>query len=353
MSHPLIEVKPTYARWTQGVRTVAEFVEQFAQRTPQMHYPDHNGFRVEMHADCGLGHRLLRNAHIYHSARLAGYAVEVAWFPWAELFNNTPLLCASDPKKPASFRFGNEPTEMEALAVTGREPSIVQYPNLAVSKSLQFEFQGCHQEIRWEREVFGPASCDHVAHFQLQLVSQLRDQWVHRLDKFLAEVVGNRRLIGLHVRTGNGESGDFVTKNRLQNVPAIVESFRNELSRYGDEDIAIFIASDAAEPATILKHYFPEVVVEFSESKPLTGHVVGDWVAPNSPASIIASGHALRIEQAFTAYADMLLLGMADDLYAAAWSSFLAGPCLMNRRCADLGTSFRFYDTNADAWNEA
>jgi hypothetical protein len=242
---------------------------------------------------------------------------------------------------------------MAALSITGREPPIVQYPNLEVSKSLQFEFQGCHQEFRWEKEVFGPASCDHVAHFQLQLISQLRDQWAHRLDRFLAEVVGSRRLIGIHIRTGNGESGDFVTKKRLLNVTKILDSVRNELSRYSDEDIAILIASDAAEPANILKQHFPGAVVEFSDSKPLTGHVVGEWVSPNSPASIVSSGHALRIEQTFTAYADMILLGMADDLYAAAWSSFLAGPCLMNRRCADLGTSFRFYDANADAWNEA
>jgi hypothetical protein len=101
------------------------FTTQLAQRIPPMTYPPLNGYQVEMDGICGLGHRLLRNAKIYHSARAAGYAVGVIWFPWQELFDDADYLYASNPSEPASFRFGNEPTEMRTLSVGGGEPPIM------------------------------------------------------------------------------------------------------------------------------------------------------------------------------------------------------------------------------------
>ncbi|HUT92311.1 MAG TPA: hypothetical protein VMY37_22645 [Thermoguttaceae bacterium] len=338
------------SRWNHRARTIPEFAAQLARRTPQMTYPPLNGYHVEMDGTCGLGHRLHRNAQIYHSARAAGYTVGVIWFPWFELFDDSEHLFASDQSNRAAFQFGNEPTEMRTTSVSGTEPPIIKYPGLIIPQCLPFACGGCHDEWRWRKEVFAPASTDHFADFHLRLILQLRPPWVCRLDQFLSEHVGYRRLVAIHIRTGNGETGDFVQKRRTLNVPEIMEAFQQELERYRHEEIAVLVASDSSEPAAFLKGRRARDVVVFTESLPRSGFVTGDWVSPNSPKDVAFANRELHIERTFEAYADLLLLGVADDLYAAAWSSFLAGPCLMNRRRADLGTTLRIYDANAGGW---
>lgn len=321
-----------------------------AERIPAMNYPPLNGFHVEMDGTNGIGHRLHRNAQIYHSARSAGYAVGVIWFPWSELFEDTTYLFESNHTRSPAFRFGNEPTEMTAASLSGREPEITSYTELVIPECLNFDYRGCYNEWHWWKEVFGPAAADHIADFHLRLALQLRSPWVRRLDRFLAEQVGDRRLVAIHIRTGNGETGDFVQKNRMVPAAEIMTAFRDELERYLREDIVVIVASDSTEPAEFLNALTDHDVVVFTKALPRSGIVTGDWVSPNSTDDVAFDSREDRIERMFEACADLLLLGMADDLYAAAWSSFLAGPCLMNRRRADLGTTLRIYDAEACRW---
>lgn len=323
---------------------------QLGERTPPMGYPPLNGQHITMDATCGLGHRLQRNAQIFHSARCTGYSVGVDWFPWAELFDDTEALFASENEQDPAFTFSNEASEIRPRTMTGDEPAITFYSNMVIQSELTFDFAGCADERRWQKEVFGPAAADHTADFHLRLASQLRPRWVQRIDGFLAEVVRGRRLVAIHLRTGNGETGDFEEKGRVVGAAEIMTSFARELDSYPLGETAVFVASDSTEPAELLRKYSDHEIVVFSTALPESGFTLGDWVAPNSPQATNQQSGDERVDQFFEAYADGLLLGMADDLYAGAWSSFLAGPFLMNRRRADLGTNLSIYDSHSSRW---
>lgn len=303
-----------------------------------------------MQATCGLGHRLQRNAQIFHSARSVGYSVGVDWFPWAELFDDTQELFASQNEHDPAFTFSNEASEIRPRTMTGHEPAITLYSDMVLPTRLAFDFAGCADEQRWQKEVFGPAAADYASGFHLRLASQLRPRWAQEIDEFLTEVVRDRRLVAIHLRTGNGETGDFEEKGRTVGAAEIMASFARELDSYPLGETVILVASDSAESAELLRRYSDHEIVVFSKALPESGFAIGDWVAPNSPQATKQQNEDERVDQFFEAYADGLLLGMAEDLYAGAWSSFLAGPFLMNRRRADLGTRLSIYDSHSSRW---
>ena len=266
------------------------------------------------------------------------------------MFEDTDEYFASATESGPAFSFNNEAWECKAVTATGNDPTITLYNDLAIPRFLHFDYVGCADEWRWGKEVFGPAAPNHSADFHLRLASQLRSHWAQGIDDFLVDAVGGRRLVGIHLRTGNGETGDFSEKKRSVSTDEIMTSFARELDRYSLETTVIFVASDSNEPVHLLREKTDHHVVAFSTALPESGHATGDWVTPNSSEELSRQGRPERIHQFFEAYADLLLLAMADDLYAGAWSSFLAGPFLMNRRLADLGTTLTIYDRRAAGW---
>ena len=334
---------------TSAPTSLCSFATELSARAPEMGYPTLHGRHVAMHATCGLGHRLLRNAQIFHAARRAGYAVRASWFPWTELFDDTDDLFGSPAGERPAFEFGNEASEIHPVSVAETDPEITLYRDLDVPARLRFDVGGCADEFRWNREVFGPAATDHTIDFHLRLASQLRPHWAERIDTFLADTVGARRLVAIHLRTGNGETGDFENKQRAIPIAEILRSFARELDRE-PANTAVLVASDSIKPASILRELTDHDVCVFTDTLPTVGHAIGDWVVPNASDDVVGQSPIERVELTFEAYADLLLLGMADHLYAGAWSSFLTAPVAMNRRRVDLGTQLTIYDTNRPGW---
>ena len=332
-------------------RTVAGLASELGARTHPIDHPPLNGERVTVSATCGLGHRLLRNAKIFHVARAAGYAVGINWFPWDELFESTPELFADkDTGAAPVLRFRNEPTDVTRLRPVDELPPIVPFDELDPPPVLQFDHAGCADEGRWVKEIFSPAACDYAADFHHRLLSQLRSEWARQIDHFASEQLGDSRVVGFHLRTGNGETGDFVNKQRGVDEEAIVRSFARHIDSYDPATTTLLVASDSAKTVTRVRSATDHRVVSFSVSLPDSGHAIGDWVAPATSAEVETHTRQERIRQFFEAYADLVLLGMADDLYAGAWTSFLAAPFMMNRRRSDLGTTLTIFDSNSMAW---
>lgn len=323
---------------------------ELADRLPDMSYPPLHGHHVEMDGTCGLGHRLVRNAQIFHAARAAGYRVRVDWFPWTDLFADTDELFGTPIDTAPAFRFGNESSEIGEVDHSRSKPPITLYRDMDIAESVGFSVAGCAEEARWRKEVVGPAAADHTIDFHHRLLTQLRPAWSARIDRFLAEVVGERRLIALHLRTGNGETGDFVDKSRGVDSVDIVRRFAGELDRQPTSHAVVFAASDSPDTVALVREMTDVEVCSFADALPPSGHVTGDWVAPNSSGDVVEQSRSERIEATFQAYADLVLLGAADQLFIGAWTSFAAGSVAMNRRRADLGTRLSIFDTNVRAW---
>ncbi len=323
---------------------------ELADRLPPLDYPPLHDRHVTMVGTGGLGHRLRRNAEIFHAARRAGYRVGVDWFPWADLFDDTDELFGSPIDAAPAFRFGNESTEMEPLDPRAAEPKIERYHDLDIARSLVFGIEGCAEKDRWRKEVVGPAAADHTIDFHHRLLTQLRPVWSNRIDDFLANVIGERRFIALHLRTGNGETGDFLDKSRGVDTLDIVRRFARELGRQPTSRAVVFVASDSSETVAQVRDTVDVDVCSFADALPRSGHATGDWVAPNSSEDVIEQSRSERIEASFQAYADLVLLGAADQLFVGAWTSFVAGSVAMNRRRADLGTRLSIFDANRKGW---
>lgn len=335
-----------------GVRhhSFDRLVAELSDRAPALRYPQLSGRHVSMIGFAGLGHRLLRNAQIFHSARRLGYAVHVDWFPWSDLFSDADELFASHADEPAAYRFGNESSEMTPVEPVAGDPPITRYRDLDIERGIAFDAAEIPDARGWTREIFDPASADHTIDFHLRLLRQLRDPWRKRINRFLLDAVGTRRLVAIHLRTGNGETGQFLLQNRQLSVADAAEAFAREVDELPRDRYAVFVASDSNAAVQAIRDAVDHDVLTFAQSLPESGHATGEWVAPNSTSDVTEQSRGARIESTFEAYADLVLLGAADDLYIAQWSSLVAGSVAMNRRRADLGTSLHVFDAATGGW---
>lgn len=298
---------------------------------------------------CGLGHRLVRNAKIYHLARQAGLAVGVTWFPWAELFVDRPTFFAANLEDRCAIRFSNEPQEREVVDPIDRPPTIAEYSSDGLPTGARFDFEGCADEKYWRKEVFGPAALEHVADFHGRLLRQLRPARQESIDAFAADRFGSRRVVAIHLRTGNGEGGDFAQKAREPDVEIVLSTFAERMALLDPTGHVVFVASDSPEPAKLLRERLHLDVVAWPSRLAQQGVATGDWTSGETPLDDLAE---TRAEQTFDIYADLVLLAMADDLYLGQWSSLLSGPVALNRRRQHQGTSIWMHDRDERAWRE-
>ena len=333
---------PISHRTVEGLRSDLDGVAD-------LDYPPLNGRHLAVGATCGIGHRLLRNARIFHAARSAGYAVGIDWFPWAELFADDGDLFAGRGDSVPSFRFGNEPGEIRESTASAGAPPITLFGDLVVAAPRPIEVIDLSKHERWRREVFSPAATDHLVDFHRRMLGALRPRWRRRVNRFLERSIGDRRMVAVHLRTGNGETGDFVDKGRNVTSELIMTRFASELRRHDPGETVVFVASDSAETADLLRSLTSQEVCNFAEALPVSGFFTGNYTAESS-SLVTELDEPGRVEQFFEAYADMVLLAMADDLYAGAYSSFLAGPFAVNRARAHRGTTSWVYDSATERW---
>ena len=319
------------------------FVSDLLSKSPDLTYPEPTEQVVHMGAACGIGHRLVRNARIYHLARTLGYQVHVFWFPFRELFEDLPFLQASVDVHDG-FRFTNEAGPI--MSIMGSTSEMIRIEDLKSDDVIHFDLSSHSNKNAWRRFLFNVASKDYIVNFHITLLTLLREKWIRRIESFLNHLSHNY-LIGLHVRTGNNEGGDFDIKNRQLDLDVVLEKFNNEIMhRSFDHEPVVLLATDNPRVVEWFDKKSSLRIVRFALDLPSNGIITGQF----SRGIEQEFDKASRVKGFFEAYADMCLLGYCQDLYLSSWSAFTIGSVIFNRLRHDTTGSIRNYDDKDGLW---
>jgi len=190
-----------------------------------------NKSTVEYRACCGLGHRLSKMVDAYHIARKKNYGLRVFW----EFCDN----------KTESFHhfFGPQPLSELENAQDGREVIKISNEAHCVKRLIR---QGNSSQCKCPSDYI-----ESSGEFFNSLVERFR--YKDEVDAFRRyHRFDDHFVLGMHVRAGNGEEGDFARKKRaIDNVTSWVESMSNILltisrnTTHGRPPL-LFLATDTA-----------------------------------------------------------------------------------------------------------
>jgi hypothetical protein len=287
---------------------------------------------IEYVACCGLGHRLARMSAAAHVAAIMGAGLHSQWG------------CCEE-EDVFTYMFGDEPivfeqknTNSSSAAAAGADAMITT--TTSTESLLATNFNGEPFHIQFRNEVPGmpnrnsippeqrcPATCGkrdtdfafYSALMQRYKRRQLVLDFMEQQHQFSKHTV-----VGIHVRAGNGEGGDFAKKKRhIQDKNAFVESTVINI---------LNLIQDAADPpllfiATDTPHYvqsFREAlrgkmdVIDLPQLRPTEGEGVlfGEHKEFKSHAKETCENGWDAVFQ------DMMILSHADIVIAASDSSF-------------------------------
>lgn len=176
--------------------------------------------------------------------------------------------------------------------------SLVAFPIVKASRKIQskifheldcpvllnFDLTGLSQQEAktFSHRLFNSASQEYMVNFHILLISRLRQSWAMKAERCLKSFL-NRMPVGLHLRTGNGEIGDFINKQRQVDIRRIIDSFLSEIeSRADAHQLLIFVASNDFRVYECLIADGRFDVVKFTEYLPTSGVATGNWNSPES-----------------------------------------------------------------------
>lgn len=286
-----------------GLRKVAEaaLAEEEAQkklesRTP---IPIANMSVLEYRACCGIGHRLGRQTAAYNAAHRLGWKLNVTW-TGCDKVNVFDEL----------FR---EESEEDLSYVTSEHAHYV----------IKNEVHG----------YYGPKNNFHCtvedleSDYNMYSGLKLRFKRKRMIDAFVAKHFRGKFSIGIHIRAGNGETGDFTNKGRApkstpQNyTQAVVEHIKEavEANNVQRKPPVLFIATDTARYLELfrreLKGIMPVVEWQQQHDAEGTGVFMGQHQKQDTPNEVC-------IQKWRDMTSDQLLLGSTDLLIAGQYSSF-------------------------------
>jgi hypothetical protein len=288
--------------------------------------PDEEDLQLVIRGVMGLGHRLTRLAAAFHMTKAVNYSHLIVSWGWECGINSN-----GDPDIFDNL-FGKGP-----LVVKPAPPNRPVFPNLSVVRRTTQN--STNKLVRIINDIPGymvagarssSINIDDVRkhHFYDKLASdfefysqlialfrfheQVRDfMRRHEFDK--------HTIVGLHVRTGNGEKGDFVKKRRgivdvdgwVQNASFLLRTFSQNLTK----SAKIFLATDTpglAEKLANATRSLPFIVVD--QARPAVGtgvSYVNNWNKKDDC-------HNGWISQ----FMDMVLLSLSDVVISGRYSSF-------------------------------
>jgi hypothetical protein len=257
---------------------------------------------VDYFACCGAGHRLSKLVDAHYLAKQLKFGLRV-FFGFCEK------------QEVYSYFFGPQPLdELEQAAGRSAPGLFVKVSNDAPG----------FKRIRRE----GPNSTCQCPEDRLEedakFYTSLRDRFRARekIEAFRQAYFTNHTVIGMHIRAGNGEKGDFINKNRTITDPKWAVAMADqllELSTDWTEPPLLFIATDTSSMVTkfrsLLKDKMPVVEMDQGRLQAGMGVLFGQ------------SGHLMTAGEAClagweSAFTDMMLLSHADVVVAARPSSF-------------------------------
>lgn len=255
---------------------------------------------------CGLGHRLTRLEDAAHVALLYQAKLDIVWKDCGEgtfqrLFGPEPFLLGqestydTDDSVKYSWTFGND--------VPGCYKINQMYPQ---RKDL------C-EKIEEGKSISSP-----------KLYQELMDRYIYRdkIQSYVAEHFEGKLVIGMHVRAGNNETGDFTRKKRqIPDMNAFVKlnADRVRSMMIPDMPAVLFIATDTPSYIqafrTELNDTMPVVEMEQPRAQEGAGVYFGEHGAKKPKGDECLNGWHAALQ-------DMMLLASADIVFAPAYSSF-------------------------------
>lgn len=196
--------------------------------------------------------------------------------------------------------------------------------------------------------------CDEKCHFakanaDVLFYQTLRNRFrnADAVNAFRETYFTGRNVIGIHIRAGNGESGDFSERNRnIADLSSWLQSLAGLLRMHLLSDDTrtpiIFLATDTERLVSHLQSVLPDVeIVSWAQQRPTEGSGVS--FGEQGKVNVVGESCLDNWEDTFT---DMMLLSYANILVAARPSSFTQGLPMSLTLAAD---GRRFCEVNFDA----
>jgi hypothetical protein len=256
---------------------------------------------VDYYACCGLGHRLTKLTDAWYVSRQLNFALKTFWGfcdEQTEVFHHL-----FGPQPPEEIINATPGDDMVVLRneVPGMTPleRITSKPCMCRDDKIQLDLQlyrSLFKRFRFH---------DHIAEFKL------RHHW------------NNHTVIGMHVRAGNGETGDFIRKKRgIHNMRRWIRRVANRIKEYLElhsiQNPLLYIATDTPSMIPSFRESLEEVaqVIDLPQKRAESGVLFGEMSAVTQSGSICLTGW-------IQATMDLIMLSSASIVIAARPSSFV------------------------------
>lgn len=278
---------------------------------------------------CGVGHRLSRMVDAHYLAQKLNVGLRV-FFGFCHHQEVYSYLFGSQPLEELQHSVNHSPPNL-VYRVKNDVPGFVNIQRKRKATTKAHHNQNATCPCPQERFVEDVKFYDGLRN---RFRGQPRVESFRRKHHF-----HNHTVIGMHVRAGNGEVGDFQHKNRsIQNATAWIHKMAQRVERlsktFASPPPLLFIATDTASIITefraILKDRMP--VVDLSQNRPDPGKGVffGERLSNNmqetsrnaTATDVKDDDGAACLEGWISAFADAMVLSHADVVVAARPSSF-------------------------------
>jgi hypothetical protein len=166
-----------------------------------------------------------------------------------------------------------------------------------------------------------------AAHYDFYQDLRNRFRYKKQVDQFVNATFRGHVVLGMHIRAGNGEQGDFANKKRgIENIDQWIQQASLRIKEFvkqeqWNEPPLLYIATDTPSLIRTFRHELEGVmaVVEFPQER--RGEGDGIFFGEQGKTPKMTDHQCIR--QWENAVADMILLSHADVLIAGRMSSFV------------------------------
>jgi hypothetical protein len=294
----------------------------FRPRLPNYNSTLENLSSVDFFACCGLGHRLVRQSLAAYVAKQRSFALRAFWGWCGE----------KNPVEVFSYLFRPQP-DKELQYVTSQGMVLPFYNEVPGFPSL----------VRKRNNSNSSCQCtDDKIESDLDFYTSLRDRFREKkyVDDFIKIHFSNATVIGIHVRSGNGEGGDFERKGRniedpdvwVRQVRTLIQTQLLLLQTF-DEPPVLYIATDTPSMVKRFEQLFAEIQVPVFDLPQQGRRVEGGGVLFGEGGKVQNKGDidkksdhddfSLCLRGWSDTLTDMMLLSHADIIIAGRPSSFV------------------------------
>ncbi|GKY94689.1 hypothetical protein MPSEU_000434400 [Mayamaea pseudoterrestris] len=257
---------------------------------------------VDYLACCGLGHRLSKMADAHYLSHMLNYGLRGFWgyCEYVEVF---------------SYLFGPQPPEELAR--------VEQYN---VSAKIANVLPGGQRLVRQGN---GECACHmRKMHLDAEFYASLQRRFRFRgaVDAFRSQHFSNRTVFAMHLRAGNGETGDYTWKKRgIQNETEWLVNFAAQIVQLVTKDVSnpvLFLATDTVSFIGKLQNVLSGImpVIHYEQHRLSEGEGV---LFGERSANITVNSREACLQSWENSLMDMMLLSYADILIAGRPSSFV------------------------------